>query len=800
MAESNRSTRHGGTDTAATTTVDFTALLLGVLGHTDGEYTALGYEDTAGVFHAAVYAPADAPTVILRIPSSANIYFSVNTVRGPARRHAGRGTETDTTRLTALWSELDFKEDGCGSADIAHAIIANLSIILGTRPTVIVESGHGLHAYWPITDGHITNGDISTARALIHRWGRLVTVVADKLHAHADNVYELARMLRVPNTQNNKMVGNGEAPIPVVAHLDTGAPLSIAEIDERLAEVGVLEELGDRDAAGEPISKPDDWHYAGQSCPYVTKIIATLPTDTPPPPEKAKKGRGRHQWAANQAVKLTCALRLGCISETDFNTAEGLLERRLGELRAATGEKVGRHEIGGLFKLGQQRTACKTDEQARTELGNHRCGVPTSTPHLEDTEPTPAPGLLCVEHLENEFWERQSLAHIYEASLARMCSPWAVLANCVARALAQIRPHVTLPPLIGDAGSLNWFGAIAAPSGGGKNAAGQLARILVPSPVVERNLGSGEGMITAYIRYDDKGKYLGLHEAIMFTAAEIDTMTALGSRSGSTTMAVLREGFSGGTLGHAYVSRDKNRHLDAGTYRMTVVLSVQPGHAGGLLDDCHGGTPQRFQWFPGVDQRITDNPPTWTPGPLALPSRESWTMPFQIEIPETAAELIRSERAKMMRGETPELDGHAPFVREKFAYALAVLDGRAEMTIEDWELSGVAAAVSAYVRDWVAARHAEAAEAEAARLGTLRGITNQVADTEKSFRESQQANRIAAWIIRKLTEAGEQGLSEGELRRRAESKDRHRIAAMLNTLAQQKRVKHVAKTGVWVVA
>jgi hypothetical protein len=103
---------------------------------------------------------------------------------------------------------------------------------------------------------------------------------------------------------------------------------------------------------------------------------------------------------------------------------------------------------------------------------------------------------------------------------------------------------------------------------------------------------------------------------------------------------------------------------------------------------------------------------------------------------DAARELILSERAKGMRGETEALDGHALFVREKFAYALAVLDGRVTMTDEDWQLSGVAMKVSDHTRDWVAARLAEAAERDAAELGRLRGITGQAADEEKIYRQT----------------------------------------------------------------
>ncbi|MDW5610012.1 bifunctional DNA primase/polymerase [Mycolicibacterium sp. D5.8-2] len=402
--------------------------------------------------------------------------------------------------------------------------------------------------------------------------------------------------------------------------------------------------------------------------------------------------------------------------------------------------------------------------------------------------------------LDAGFWDRESLHTVYTTALARMCSPWAVLAHCAARALALTAPLVTLPPLVGGPGSLNWFAAVTAISGGGKGAASAAARQLVPLRGVPiRNLGSGEGMITAYqVKADDECPE-GLRQSVMFLADEIDAVTALGSRTGSTTMAVLRSGFSGETLGFSYATKGRDIHLAAHTYRMVVVFSVQPARARGLLGDHGGGTPQRFQWFPGTDPRVTAEVASpFEQSALTLPDFVELGRAREIIIPTAAQQLIVSERAKAMRGEADALDGHALFVREKFAYALAVLDGRMHMTDEDWELSGIAAAVSAHTREQVAQRLAEAEAEEAARVGTLRGITNQAADEEKAFRANQRANRVAAWIVEKITAATD-GLSEGELRRQAYSRDRSLIGSVLTQLATTGVIKHDADAKKWVV-
>jgi P4 family phage/plasmid primase-like protien len=344
---------------------DFTALLLDTLGQADDEYTSLGYDDAAGVFHTAVMPPTDAVSCIGQLPPGANIYYSVNRVRGPARRNSGRGTETDVTRLTCLWVELDVKPGACLNLDVARAITATLSIILGTRPSVTVESGHGLHAYWPITDGHI-NDDFTTghARALVRRFGRLAAVVADKLNVSVDSVFDIARMMRVPGTVNNKDPQNT---VPVTAYEDTGGPLTIGEVDERLTEAGIYQLDGDDDTGREEVSPPSEWKWAEKTCAYVAKLIDGWATDSPKP------GGGRNPWAYSQHIRLSCAHRLGCITQADHQRArQALADRHAHLVRTTEPRREPKNfEIADMIKHGIKRAASKTDDEARAELGGH---------------------------------------------------------------------------------------------------------------------------------------------------------------------------------------------------------------------------------------------------------------------------------------------------------------------------------------------------------------------------------------------------------------------------------------------
>lgn len=347
-------------------TIDFGELLLGTLELAEHENTAIGYADTAAAsppFVTGVRTPAAAVTVAAELPDTADVYFSVNAVRPRQPGDTRRGSEADVTRLTALYADLDVKPGGCPTLDVARAIAAEVGIILGSAPAAFVESGHGLHPYWVIEDGHVTDGDITAARSLVHRFGRLVAAVAKNHRVAVDGVYDLARMLRVPGTLNNKVSADGRA-VPVVAYRGTGRPLSMAEVAERLDEVGIEETDEDRVPGTEIVSPPTDWRWAETTCGYVAAMIGGWATDTP---------TARNPWHYANRIRLECARRNGCITEVDYRRAEQILADRLTELVATTEPRraLKRLEIAGAAARAVGVAAAKSDDDVARELGRH---------------------------------------------------------------------------------------------------------------------------------------------------------------------------------------------------------------------------------------------------------------------------------------------------------------------------------------------------------------------------------------------------------------------------------------------
>lgn len=453
-------------------------------------------------------------------------------------------------------------------------------------------------------------------------------------------------------------------------------------------------------------------------------------------------------------------------------------------------------EIHATLGSARRGSAAKVGARATPALTNGHMTEVDAAELKKVTDIETAP----LEDIEQGFWNsRESLNTIYTAALARLCSPWAVLACCTSRALTLVRPNTTLPALIGGRGSLNWFSAIVAPSGGGKGAALATARELVKESIYQRNLGSGEGILTAFHGRPSDENPDGRRESVMFVADEVDNVAALSSRTGSTLMATLRSAFSGETLGFSYATKGRDIHLEAHSYRLTLICSIQPGRAATILDDHAGGTPQRFMWFPGMDRRISrKHANDLATHELTLPNLSEWLYPREINVPTEARKYILDQRVRAMSGETDALDAHAIFAREKFAYGLAVLDGRTQMALKDWELAGIAADVSTYTRQFTVDAVRNASRLEAIGRGEIRGIEMAAADAEKRYEESERMRTALRYVLEKVDAAGSDGVSHRELTQKSSKHTRRLLPAVLNLAVADGLIKQVEGTSTWV--
>lgn len=351
---------------------------------------------------------------------------------------------------------------------------------------------------------------------------------------------------------------------------------------------------------------------------------------------------------------------------------------------------------------------------------------------------------------EEFFSATPELKTIYQWARARYAAPWAVFGAVLLRVSASTGPEVQLPGIIGGRASLNLLAAFVSPSGGGKGISDKVAREAWPAPIIERPIGSGEGIAATFMPPKKEGQ-----EAItraIFSVPEIDTLAGIAGRQGSILLAQLKSMAMGELLGQSNASDATTRIVQAHTYRCCLSVGAQPGHCGVIFSDTSGGTPQRFLWFPTTDPDMPETP-AGDPEPLntTLPS---WarlsTGPVEIEYgPEEIAQTVIAAHIARQRADSEALDGHRLLTRLKVAAVVAVMHHRRVVSELDWQLSETVMAVSDRTRDWILSE-AKRAEREKARARALRQAEfNDVID-------NRLLDGVKNSIIRTLERDGEQ--------------------------------------------
>ncbi len=324
-------------------------------------------------------------------------------------------------------------------------------------------------------------------------------------------------------------------------------------------------------------------------------------------------------------------------------------------------------------------------------------------------------------------------------------------------------------------------------SGGGKGAAEAAAADVIDLPATKKaGIGSGEGILHQYAKYHPQTKTEpgGVEQhttRVVFTAAEVDQLSALKGRTGSTLLPMLRDAWSGAQLSFAYVDETKRLHVDTHAYRLCLTVGVQPGRASVLLDDVDGGTPQRFLWLPTTDPDIPsvapDNPGRWGSWRMPdLPTVDLFTGRRPITVCDEAVAAIDAAAVARHRGDGDAIDGHALLCRLKAAAALAALDGRLEVRGDDWALSQVLMAVSDATRDTVRRQLSKVfADANRAK-GRADGERAVMAD---EVRDEAALHRVVEAIRRALAGGP---LSRAKVRKTINSRDREYFEAALRAL------------------
>lgn len=327
----------------------------------------------------------------------------------------------------------------------------------------------------------------------------------------------------------------------------------------------------------------------------------------------------------------------------------------------------------------------------------------------------------------DEFFDATpELSTIRAWARARYAAPKATLGSVLLRVAASTEPGVQLPGVIGGPASLNMGVVFVSKSGGGKGISDKVGRLAWPADIIERPIGSGEGIAAMFVPPKKEGA-IPVSRAIL-SVPEIDTLTGVAARQGSILLAQLKSALMGELLGQSNASEATTRIVQAHTYRCCLSIGAQPGHADVLFNDTTGGTPQRLIWLPTTDP---DMPAEQTPDPdplnVALPAWARTGTVITYGPAEIKQTIIEGHLARQ-RGEGAALDGHALLTRCKLAAVLAVLHHRAVVSELDWQLSGTVMEWSDTTRDWILEQARIAARAKVRERAIGRAVFDEIID------------------------------------------------------------------------
>jgi len=125
----------------------------------------------------------EAVDAAIRFAQTSDVYVGV------APRRGEDGTKSGVSRIPALWADLDLK------GDYTRQRRSEQLKELTCRPSMVVWSGNGYHAYWLLEEPAESKEDLETAE-------RVMGLLAAGLEG--DPVQDRSRILRVPGTFNHK--------------------------------------------------------------------------------------------------------------------------------------------------------------------------------------------------------------------------------------------------------------------------------------------------------------------------------------------------------------------------------------------------------------------------------------------------------------------------------------------------------------------------------------------------------------------------------------------------------------------
>lgn len=133
--------------------------------------------------------------------TSCCVWFGVAT----RKQHLGtrRGGGEDCLHVPALWADIDVEGPNHKGGHPLPATLEAARLIIEEfplQPSAVIRSGGGLQPWWFLTEPI----NVDEARELLRGWGATWAELGRRHGWHVDNVFDVARVMRLPGTWNRK--------------------------------------------------------------------------------------------------------------------------------------------------------------------------------------------------------------------------------------------------------------------------------------------------------------------------------------------------------------------------------------------------------------------------------------------------------------------------------------------------------------------------------------------------------------------------------------------------------------------
>ena len=179
------------------------------------------------------WAPADQPHLLAAIAderaSTCCVWFGVAT-RTHRLEGWKRGGAADCLHIPGLWADLDIEgPNHKGGYQLPPTIEAAKQLLddFPLRPSAVVKSGGGLQPWWLFQEPLA----VAEATDLLRGWGATWAELGRRRGWHVDNVFDAARIMRLPGTTNRK-----GSPQPVTAKVDWSRRYQPSDFEPHLLE------------------------------------------------------------------------------------------------------------------------------------------------------------------------------------------------------------------------------------------------------------------------------------------------------------------------------------------------------------------------------------------------------------------------------------------------------------------------------------------------------------------------------------------------------------------------------------